>query len=137
MSLLNDLRSNSSSKCSGSKVALRSVITWTLVRSCSATPNRIDTSSDDRQFREASAMRLPESRRCVVPVRKVEICSGISIDFSRSCGRIRDFVSLGLLVTVSFGNFSRVKAGIPVPVKHLPDPTRGYGSTRRPLTSMV
>ena len=43
-------------------------------------------------------MRLPESQRCVVPVLKVEICSGISIDFIRSCGRICDFV--GFLVNI-------------------------------------
>jgi len=31
-----------------------------------------------------------------------------------------------------FGTFSRVKAGIPVPVKHLPDPTRTRRAPTRP-----
>jgi len=56
--------------------------------------SNIDTSSDDRQFWEASAMRLPESQRCAIPVLKVEICSGISIDLIRSCGRICDFIAV-------------------------------------------
>ena len=46
-------------------------------------------------------MRLPESQRCIVPVLKVEICRGINIDFIRSCGRIRDFVSFLVKITIA------------------------------------
>ena len=79
MSLLNDLRSNSSSKVSH-HVSSCTERSFALVL---RRRNRIDTSSGDRQIREASAMRLPESQRCVVHVLKVDNCRG----------RIRDFVS--------------------------------------------
>ena len=46
-------------------------------------------------------MRLPESQRFVVPVLKVDICSAISIDFIRSCGRIRDFVSFLVKIIIA------------------------------------